>query len=133
MKNKLNKVTINVKDKNYEDLLSSYKALSQNKRIYDNIMNNYKGIMITQYSNTIGKLNPIIKIHENNIQQNIKIFPSITKSIEHNNKSDYFDYDELQFIESLNENSGTEIKKHLNEKLFDKSLLFKRNRLIYFF
>jgi hypothetical protein len=129
LKNKLNKVTINVKDKNYEDLLSSYKALSQNKRIYDNIMNNYKGIMITQYSNTIGKLNPIIKIHENNIQQNIKIFPSITKSIEHNNKSDYFDYDELQFIESLNENSGPEIKKHLNEKLFDKSLLFKRNRL----
>ena len=65
LKNKLNKVTINVKDKNYEDLLSSYKALSQNKRIYDNIMNNYKGIMITQYSNSIGKLNPIIKIHEN--------------------------------------------------------------------
>ena len=129
MNNRLNKVTINVKDKNYEDLLSSYNALSQNKRIYDNIMKNYKGIMITQYSNTIGKLNPIISIRENNIQQNIKIFPSITKSIEHNNKNDYFDYDDGQFIESLNENTESGIGKKLDEKLFDKSLLFKRNRL----
>ena len=129
MNNKCNKVTINIKDKNYKDLLSSYNALSQNKLIYDNITKNYKGTMISQYAKTIGKLNPIIQIHENNIKQNIKIFPSITKSLELNNKNDYFDYDDYRFSDSHEDYSEAGIPTNLNKKLFDKSLLYKRNRL----
>jgi len=120
--NKSNKVTINVKDKDYKDILSSYNALSQNKLIYENIRKNYKGSMISQYATTINELNPIIRIHEKTKHQNIKIIPSITKSLEVDNKNDYFDYDDGQLIDSLNDNQEFEIQKILNEKLFEKSL-----------
>ena len=128
LNNKINKVSIQVKEKDYKNILSSYNAVSQNRLIYNNIMENYKGTMISQYAKTIGKLNPIIKIHENNIKQNIKIFPSITKTIEYSDKSDYYYNDDGSVMDSQNDNLET-IQSKLNPKFFDKSLLFKRNRM----
>ena len=130
LNNKLNKIGIRVNNKDYNNLLSSYNAISQNKLIYNNILKSYKGIMIYEYAKNITKLNPIIKMHENNINQNIKIFPSITKSMEINKKKDYFEDDEELLIDTeKNNDSELSITKNLDEKLFDKSLLYKRTRL----
>jgi hypothetical protein len=124
LNNKINRVKIQIKNKDYKNLLSSYNALSQNRLVYDNILNNYKGSMISQYAKSIDKLNPIIKIHEKNIKQNIRIFPTITKSLDLNYKNDY-----LHENESLLDSENNNITKDLNEKIFNKVLLHKRNRL----
>ena len=124
LNNKINRVKIQIKNKDYKNLLSSYNALSQNRLVYDNILNNYKGSMISQYAKSIDKLNPIIKIHEKNIKQNIRIFPTITKSLDLNYKNDY-----LNENESLLDSENNNITKDLNEKIFNKVLLHKRNRL----
>lgn len=93
-------------------------------------MTNYKGIMISEYAKTIEKLNPIINIHEQNIHQNIKLFPNWIKSIDINDKSDYFYNDKRFSIDSKNDDIEN-LKKYLNVngKLLDKSLLYKRTRL----
>ena len=126
--NKLNKVNIKIQDKSYKDLLSSCDAISQNRLVYNNIMKNYKGTMISQYAKTINKLNPIIRIHEKNINQNIKIFPSITKAIEINDKNDYYYNDDEDALDSQNDNLEN-MKKKLNENLFKKPIANKRLRL----
>ena len=128
MKNRLNRVKINIKNISYRDPLSSFNAVSQNKLIYSNILNNYKGIMISEYAKTIDELNPIINIIDNNKNLNIKVFPSISKSMGINEKHNYLD-DEFMFDSETNILEQSNIEKKLNKKLLDKSLLFKRNRL----
>ena len=130
LNNKLNRVEINIKNVNYKNLLSSYNALSQNKLICNNILKSYKGIMVSEFAKKITKLNPIIKLHENNINPNIKIFPIITKSMEINNKNDYFGNDDELPLDTENiNNEELTSKNNLDENLYDKSLVYKRTRL----
>lgn len=132
MKNRLNKVEVKINKENmsYSDPLSSYNAVSQNKLICKNILKNYKGTMISQYAKTIEQLNPIIKILNNNKKPNIKIFPSITQSMGINDKQDYFGNESEIMIDNENDSlNQSSIGKKLHKKLFDKSLLYKRNRL----
>lgn len=127
MNNRINRIKINVNNINYKNLLSSYNALSQNKLICNNILKSYRGIMVTEFAKKITKLNPIIKLHENNINPNIKIFPSIAKSMKINNKNDYFGNDDELVLDTENINNPD--KNKLEENLFDKSLIQKRTRI----
>ena len=129
--NRSNKVEIKIRNKDFNNLLSSYNAMSQNKLIYDNITKNYKETMVSEYAETIHKLNPIIKIKEKNKHQRIKIFSNIGK----NNNEDFFqnvyynNEDELSIKNNKNKSLNFPLNTRIIKQLFDKSLLLKRNRL----
>ena len=69
--NRYNKIQIKIKNKDFKNLLSSYNAISQNKMIYDNITKNYRRTMLSEYEESIYKLNPIIKMKGKNMHQKI--------------------------------------------------------------
>ena len=122
IKNKLAKISIKIKNKNYQDMLNSYSAMSQNKLIYDNIIKNYKETMISQYSSKIDELNRLYKINEKNKKQNIKIFTKITRPIENNNKTNYYEYEDEQSLDLQNQNFEYSFKDKTN-------ISKKRNRI----
>ena len=129
--NRYNKIKIRIKNKEFQNLLSSYNAISQNKMIYDNITNNYKKIMLSEYSETIHKLNPVIKMKEKNIHQNIKVFSNIIKK-----KNDYVDsiyYESEDKMENNDKNRSLDFpaSNKLNNQLLSNSLLIKRHRLYF--
>ena len=129
IKNRLNKISIKIKNKNYQDMLNSYSAMSQNKLIYDNIIRNYKEAMISQYASKVSEFDHLYKMNEKNKKQNIKIFAKLTKSIENNNRTNYLEFDDEESQDSQNDNLENSLQnrtnKSLNEKLFSK----KKNRL----
>ena len=104
IKNRLNKISIKIKNKNYQDMLNSYSAMSQNKLIYDNIIRNYKEAMISQYASKVSEFDHLYKMNEKNKKQNIKIFAKLTKSIENNNRTNYLEFDDEESQDSQNEN-----------------------------
>ena len=82
---RLEKTKINVDNYLFQNPLNSYNIIYQNKKIYSNILNNYKGTMISEYKKSINNLNPIIKFQNNKKSfQKVKILPYIAKSSEKN-------------------------------------------------
>ena len=89
--NRLEKTQINIKDYQFHNPLNSYNIIYQNKKIYQNILKNYKGSMISEYKKSINNLNPIMKLKINKKSlPKVKILPIIKKSVESNIKENNY-------------------------------------------
>ena len=81
----LEKTQININNYQFHNPINSYNVIYQNKRIYQNILNNYKGSMISEYKKSINNLNPILKLKNNKkLLPKVKVLPIIAKSDENN-------------------------------------------------
>ena len=129
--NRCNKVKIRIRNKDYNNLLSSYNAVSQNKMIYDNITNNYRKTMVSEYSVTIHKLNSVINMKEKNKHQNIKVFSNITKKKDDNIDSIYYESEDENVNNNKNSSMDFYVQKKLNKQLLSNPLLIKRHRLYF--
>ena len=129
--NRYNKIKIRIRNKDFNNLLSSYNAISQNKMIFDNITNNYKKTMVSEYCESIHKLNPIVKMKDKNIHQNIKVFSNITKKKDDNIDSIYYESEEEMVKNDKNRSLEFPARKKLNSQLLSNSLLIKRHRLYF--
>ena len=129
--NRYNKIQIKIKNKDFKNLLSSYNAISQNKMIYDNITKNYRRTMLSEYEESIYKLNPIIKMKGKNMHQNIKVFSNIIKNKDNYTDSIYYESEDEMLDNDKNKSLDFPDRKKLNKQLFAKSLLNKRHRLYF--
>ena len=77
-----NKIKFNINNASFYNPLNSFNTIYQNKKIYKDILDNYKESMISEYEKSIIKLNPIVKQKSINSKQKITIFPYISKSVE---------------------------------------------------
>ena len=76
----MNKIKYNIDNYFFHNPINSFNVINQNKIIYKDILNNYKGSMISQYEKSINNLNPIIKIkNDKKWKQKVRILPHIAK------------------------------------------------------
>ena len=128
---RLTKTKINIDNYLFQNPLNSYNIIYQNKKIYNDILKNYKGTMISEYKKSINNLNPIIKLKSNKKSlQKVKILPCIAKSIEKNIEK-YEPLDKFNLLSKFGRRKSrlSRIVNFSGDELGISKLLNKRNKL----
>ena len=124
--NRLQKTQINIDNYRFQNPLNSFNIICQNKKIYQDILKNYKGSMISEYEKSINNVNPIIKLKDNKQSPKVKIFPYIYKSLGNNNEENITFNKKYNLLYNF-ENNKSNILTSLNNGL--SKLLNKRNKI----